>query len=136
MYVFVMEMNDSTQAPVMIFSEHLQTVGFTKVGSFFTCYQLFKSDRASWSYYITATKKFPRIEGVMTLSILNSAYCSIALPFCLSASRRCVSLGNNVITKIPCNTICNMHGRDYKESLYAGDGIEQTQGKNIEGQYM
>jgi hypothetical protein len=48
--VCVMEMNISTQGPVMVFSEHLQTVGFIKLGSFYTNYQLFKNDCASWSY--------------------------------------------------------------------------------------
>jgi hypothetical protein len=130
MCVFVMEMNDSTQGPVMIFSEHLQTVGFTKLGSFFTSNQLIKNNHASWSYLHRSHKKIPMDRGSDdTVGIFNSAYCSIALPFCLSASRKCLSLGKDAFTKIPCNTMCNMHGRDYKELLYAGDGSEQPKGE-------
>jgi hypothetical protein len=119
-----MDLNDSTQGPMMVFCEHLQTVGSTKLGSFFTSYQVFKKDPASWSYlYCIHKKKLLWIEGVMTL--WHPEFCLLFYcPPLLSVNRQKVL----VTTSIPCN-MCNMPGRDYKELLYAGDGNEQPKEK-------
>lgn len=93
---------------MMVFCEHFQTVGSTKLGSFFTSYQVF-----------------------MTLWLPQFCLLFYCRPV-LSVNQQKV-LGT---TNIPCNNMCNMSGRDYKELLYAGDGNEQPQGKNTEGQYM
>jgi hypothetical protein len=59
-----MDLKDSTQGSIMVFCEHLQTVGSTKLGSFFTSYQVFQKDPASWSYlYCIHKKKIPIDRG-------------------------------------------------------------------------
>jgi hypothetical protein len=109
----------------MVFCEHLQTVGSTKLGSFFTSYKVFMKDPASWSYlYCKHTqKKIAWIERVMTLWHPQACLLFYCLPL-LSVNQQKVLLN----TSTPCNSMCYMPGRDYKELLYAGDGNEQPKG--------
>jgi len=61
--VFGMDLNDSTQGPMMVFCKHLETVSSTKLGSFFTSHQYSRKILHPGAIYIAPTKKIPMDRG-------------------------------------------------------------------------